>query len=402
MIPHRAASGELLLAAALVLGLSGCQTRIDEDYGLRGGAAVKSVNGTGVLGQLFTDRGHRVSSWRWLSPKLDEVDTLVWFPDDFAPPGDEVREWLESWLVTSPGRTLIYVGRDYNAGPAYWRWMKAQAGPATTAEVRRHLIDSEQRWADARSRSLVAADCPWFRLEGRQQPREIRAWEGLPRWTEGIQPTLSQIEVQTRLEPSEWATPLLWSGDDVLVSREPFDESQLLLVANGSFLLNSPLVNSEHRKLAGRLLDEVGPPGRVVFLESAPGGPPIRNRDPRGQTGGLDLLGVWPMNAVIAHLAVAGVLLWAWRFPIFGTAREPRDERTGDFGKHVEAVGGLLARGGDAAFATQRREQYFRTLRGEATTVVPGAAPRPAPREERRSPFLTRPDAAPSEARPAP
>lgn len=400
MTPTRLTPRAWLVLAVLALGLAGCQEQIDEHYGLRGGVAVTSVNGTGVLGQLFSDRGHRVSSWRWLSPKLDDVDTLVWFPDDFSPPGDEVREWFELWLVSQPGRTLIYVGRDYNAGPVYWRWMKSQAGPATTAEVRRKLIDSEQRWDSARGHWLTEADCPWFRLENHDQAREIRDWKGAPRWTEGIQPAQCQIEIQTRLEPSEWATPLLWSDDDVLVSREPFQESQLLLVANGSFLLNAPLVNPEHRKLAGRLIDEVGPPGRVVFLESSAGGPPIRNRDPKGQTGGLDLLGVWPMNAVIAHLAVMGVLLWAWRFPIFGTAREPRDEWTGDFGKHVDAVGKLLARGGDAAFAMQRREHYLRTLRGEPTAVLPGAAPRPAAQQEPQSPFLTSPGQTLSESRP--
>ncbi len=34
-------------------------------------------------------------------------------------------------------------------------------------------------------------------------------------------------------------------------------------MANGSFLLNLPLVNHEHRKLAGKLIDAVGPPGKT-------------------------------------------------------------------------------------------------------------------------------------------
>ena len=80
------------------------------------------------------------------------------------------------------------------------------------------------------------------------------------------------------------AEVLLRSGKDVLVSRRPYDESQLIVVANGSFLLNLPLVNHEHRKLAGKLIDAVGSPRKtVVFLESYAGGPPIRDKDPAAE-----------------------------------------------------------------------------------------------------------------------
>ena len=47
-----------------------------------------------------------------------------------------------------------------------------------------------------------------------------------------------------------------------LVSRSPN------VVANGSFLVNLQLVNKEHRKLAGKLIDEVPKGSRVVFIEA--------------------------------------------------------------------------------------------------------------------------------------
>ena len=82
-----------------------------------------------------------------------------------------------------------------------------------------------------------------------------------------------------RLVPTEDAEPLVKSGDDVLVSRIEWKQSQILLIANGSFLLNLPLVNHEHRKLAGHLVNAVGPPRKlVIFLESGAGGPPIREK----------------------------------------------------------------------------------------------------------------------------
>ena len=74
---------------------------------------------------MFTRAGHKVFSWRRLSPRLSErADAIVWFPDDFEPPTPEVRRWLEDWLIEEPGRTLIYVGRDFDA--ARWYWKKIQ------------------------------------------------------------------------------------------------------------------------------------------------------------------------------------------------------------------------------------------------------------------------------------
>ena len=76
---------------------------------------------------MFEQAGHNVYSWGTLSPRLEtRADCIVWFPDDFEPPSDEVRHWLENWLFDRPGRTLIYVGRDFDAAP--WYWEKVEAG----------------------------------------------------------------------------------------------------------------------------------------------------------------------------------------------------------------------------------------------------------------------------------
>ena len=62
---------------------------------------------------------------------------------------------------------------------------------------------------------------------------------------------------------------MLESDEGLIVGRLDVGQSQLLVVSNGSFLLNAMLVNHEHRKLAGKLIDTIGPGGRdVVFLES--------------------------------------------------------------------------------------------------------------------------------------
>ena len=111
----------------------------------------------------------------------------------------------------------------------------------------------------------------------------------------------------------------------MLVSREWFDESQLIVVANGSFLLNLPLVNHEHRKLAGKLIDAVGPPGQtVVFLESFAGGPPISDDPSGGMPTGAEIF-----NALADQLdpAAPGGRRHPVLFLAVSDLRPPRDAR---------------------------------------------------------------------------
>ena len=79
----------------------GCGKGIDTGYGQRSGTdAALSVNGTAVLAGMFERAGHRVYSRHALSPGLGQrADCIVWFPDDFQPPPEPVREWLEKWLA---------------------------------------------------------------------------------------------------------------------------------------------------------------------------------------------------------------------------------------------------------------------------------------------------------------
>src|SRR4029453_17248202 len=65
--------------------------------------------------------------------------------------------------------------------------------------------------------------------------------------------------------------PLLTSEGDTLAFRvennQPsgWGDAQVIVVANGSWLLNYPLVNHEHRKVAARLVNECGSAGKVAF-----------------------------------------------------------------------------------------------------------------------------------------
>lgn len=345
----------LLLLSLLAIG---CTRDLDRDYGRRQGPGRdKSVNGTGVLAKMFQESGHKVFSWTTLSPRLKKrADCIVWFPDDFQPPSQEARDWLETWLTDRPGRTLIYVGRDFDAAWPYWQKVERLASDDQRDEIRRRKTAARVDFLVARQAIPKSDDCDWFTVEGKYRPRKVRSLEGDPEWLAGIDPAGLEIELSGRMLPSSYADVMLASDGDMLVSVESWDQSRAIMVANGSFLLNVPLVNHEHRKLAGKLIDAIGPPGQtVVFLESGPTGPPVRDTDPTGKIPtGMEIFNIWPTNWILLHLAVAGILFCFSRWPIFGRPREPEPPPPSDFGRHVEALGELLERSGDAQFAAAR------------------------------------------------
>ena len=368
----RRLAAALALACLAAAGGSGCSEDLETAYGQRSApGAAMSVNGTAVLAGMFEEAGHQVTSWSAISPRLDRADCIVWFPDDFQPPSREVRERLEQWLTKESSRTLIYVGRDFDAAPWYWE----QVGP-DAPEGQRELIherrrNAEARFTSARSEIPEWEDCDWFIVQREEQSRRVRSLAGKSQWLEGIAPDRLEIELAGRIEPSQGAEVLLESDGDMLVGSKDFDESRLIVVANGSFLLNAALVNHEHRKLAGKLIDEIGAGRNVVFLESGSGGPPIRDDDPRASVPtGLEIFLVWPTNWILLHLAAVGIIFCYWRFPIFGRPRPPEPPGASDFGKHIDAVASLLRRSGDRQYAMSRVLHYQQTVR-ETQSLMP-------------------------------
>jgi len=392
--------GICLLAVILV----GCAPDgVDGTYGkrrgTRGGA---SVNGTAVLAGMFEETGRRVSTWRRLSPKLEQCQTIIWFPDSFDPPTREQREFLEDWLSNQPGRTLVYVGRDYDAAITYWQTVQPLAPPDQAVEVARRLATAQAEHDFARARMPQEEHVDWFTLQRDAPFRRVHELSG--EWSEGIDPSKVDIAIAARLNiPSEeqsqkWSEQAynLWSGtpeflpllktrDDVLVSSltlEDWPGGKIILVNNGSFLTNLPLVNHEHRKLAGKLISACGP-GRVVFLESSAGGPGVFAEEPgSSMPSGFGAFTVWPLGFILMHLAALGILCCIALFPIFGRPREAKltdaagimvPSQTGaatvvraNFGKHIEALGELLATTQDRHYAQAKVAYYHEHVKRDS------------------------------------
>ena len=358
--PRRAWLG---LLALLAICAAGCREELETRYGQRTGPfASKSVNGTAVLADMFQQAGFRVTEWMSLSPRLERAGTIVWFPDDFEPPKPKVRKWLEKWLDAKPDRTLIYVGRDFDAAPWYWKQVEPDAPGEQRDKVRESRVSAARAFERERKQIPEWDSCgDWFAVEREERLRRVTVLDADTDWREGIDPAGLEIELHGRTLPMTGTEVLLASRGDMLVGRQEIGTGRLFVVANGSFLLNAMLVNHEHRKLAAKLIDAVGEAkgaDRVVFLESGAGGPPIHDDDPAGMRSGLEIFQQWPTNWILMQLAVVGVIFCFSKFLIFGRPIPPDAPGTSDFGKHVAAVAAMLRRSRDASFAQARAKHY--------------------------------------------
>ncbi len=361
----------------LLLGLSlGCQEKdIRTEYGARTGYGAKSVNGTSVFGEMLADAGHQVRSWRLLSPSLEKADVIVWFPDESGPPSPEVVAWFDDWLQYSyEDKTLIYVGRAYDAEKLYWSRTQALAPARLKGQYSQKLVQAP-RDSLTGFRAPTAGEAEgWFTMSLPKRAKKVAKLGGA--WAAGVDASQATIEHYSTIRPEEWMTTLLEDGaGHPLVSEWTYEadevdwteyDSQLIIIENGSFLLNAALVNHENRKLAGRLVAELGEEGkRVVFLESD-ASPAISDTDPSNNPPtGLELFRIWPIGAVLAQVAALGLVFALARFPIFGVPRRLERPSLTDFGKHVAALGRLLAATCDRAYADGMLKKYFSEVKKE-------------------------------------
>jgi hypothetical protein len=350
-------------------------------YGRRRGVdAAGSVNGTAVLADLYRAARRRVSTGVRFSPALEKYNTIVWFPDDFAPPDEAHRQRLEEWLQNGSNRTLVYVGRDYDAAIDYWQRLKADASPELSDEILRRDAESRARHEAIRSAMPIDEYARWFAVRRDDKPYDAQILSGP--WADGIDAKQTDIHLEGRVSLPPYGDidtlddpfrhrdfdVLLASGDEPLVFRlsndidsdKSWNKGQIIVLVNGSFTLNYPLVNHEHRKLAARLIEaSSSADDRVLFIESQADGPPIRDKEKAtSPPTSLELLKVWPLNAILLHIAVLGIVLCLARAPIFGRPRDLIDESPADFGKHIAALGKLLAATKDRNYAQTRLNQY--------------------------------------------
>lgn len=353
------------LAAVFVALATGCDRDPEMAYGtLRG----ESLNGVSAFVQLLRDAGHRTATRRRLAARMvGRHDVAVVFADDFGAPDREARDLLETFLAAEGDQTLVYVLRDSDAAIDYWKSIAQTPGlsaeKAATARANHRAAAVALRFdtgaavtADPTDGSPLA-----YGLAIREQPVSPPIEVDLA--GDPAASIAARWELRRRLEPPPGTTPL-WTraGEPLLVASQEPDRT--LLVASAAPLVNGGLVDPGNRRLAAALVAELPQDARVVVVGSAQ----VRSESEESEAGPS----VWRLVAVPPHpwifgQAVVAMLLFCWwKAPIFGRPRREEGGRPEDFGHHIKALGSLLRRSRDEAFAQARLAAWRRGGEGLA------------------------------------
>ena len=197
----------------VLVTLWGCRDpqELEVAYGQRRGVAAKSINGTSVLAGMFEEAGFQVSTWRNLATELQLYDVIVWRADDFGPPDDEVRQFFEQWFASREPKTLVYIGRDYNAAPYYWESVLPSAPTAERIEVMRRKARAAAQHDTDRLAMPADETIEWFTMRRDHPRREPTQLHGS--WSTGIDVVQTDIRTQGLLDiPTDQERLALWQS----------------------------------------------------------------------------------------------------------------------------------------------------------------------------------------------
>lgn len=385
------------LASLVVLTfLAGCGQQTDFTYGK---AADQSVNGLSVFANLLREQGHTVVRKRRLTRRLQSFDSIVWAPDNEFLPPESVAAWMEDWL-SSPGtsKVLIFIGRSYDAKIPFYESKVRAADPEDREDWQRELaeviVDAREfdfGWSFAKDTETTF----WF--DSRESERPFAKSVTGP-WAKGVDTgridlhcskTLVPLETYDDEEkipslipeyaednqfyeyetydglPSKFRDPGLKARDLLTVDGQPFafeissdaGNGRIIVISNGSFLFNFPLLNPEHQELAKMVAGEVT--GDVVFLESGIQWPRVGGaaNDPALQ---WSWIGKAPMTYIVPHFLFWGVLYIFAFFPNFGRPKRLKFHPAKAFRNHVQAVAAILRRSKERDWARNAIETWHK------------------------------------------
>lgn len=423
-----------LLLCGWLLITSGCASLLPETtpFGAISGVdARRSLNGLAVHKKMWELAGAKCLTPKKLSPRLEEnLDVIVLVGQSYSPPGIVARDWLESWLSQSSGRSVIYFGRDFNAS-LFYRQQTLNLLPAD--QLQRGEVALAQARVDElnlRLRELPENTfCRWFYLDGTQPRGDYTAFTGpwsediakvegtwpvgvrlqtpdekwqqqLPSWLAQpatpnsltpANPPAPADEEESAVQRSSWEvgelssaeswnaefgraaeSSVLLSGADgqplvYRLTHGSFGDGQILIVANGAPFLNGSLVAPLHRVVGEKIIEQCLPAKRVALLAYDESGILIsRGSDADDRAAGLEVLTVWPLSAITMPAALLGILICIVLSPILGRPQSAPRRSVSDFGLHISALGRMLFESRDLEYAKKVIAEYYRTVRVEA------------------------------------
>jgi hypothetical protein len=369
--PRLLAIGFTMLVAVMV---SGCGSDLDATYGKSRG---KSLNGTSVFSKMLRDSGHEVRTGIRLNDELASwAGGIVRFAPYPGPPARDEAEWYRNWLAARPDRWLIYVVRDFDAVAEYWQSVRDDLNDAP-AEDRRAEAEEKRsaaaRWFEKLPKKAKApADAyTWFETESPWNPPRVCA-KLTGRWAAEIDAAAAGLTVHEPLKTDRGFILLKGDGKPLVVDKAT-GQGRVLVIANGSFLLNEAVVNPARRPLAALVIQWAAERARqVAMVEGAfvTGG--------RAETPTIwDLLRRIPsLRWEAIQVGLAALFASLARAPRLGRPRPAPPSGADRPAEHALALGALLARAQAAPEARELLEKY-RRWRYPRTSRVGEVQPEP-------------------------
>ncbi len=383
-------AGAVMLGLLVLAGTVGCGREFNrplEHYGGSNSYSRKSVSGLTVFRELCEKQGFRTYEITSLSKRSHKLSAILWAPKDFRAPNEKEMNWFDEWLSGGSSRTLIFVGRDYSPVSHYWSQAAENAAPEDRRTFRLQQAYADIELEADRLRSESKLECDWFEQQlGRTVARRVEKFKGP--WSRGLKANDTHIVLRGQLTPnsesrsSDWNDSVIEYGSPTIktllarddgtplvssMSYKAWGESQLILVANGSVLMNESLTNHGNVQIVERLIDRCSPKGRIGFLSNA-NETLIRLPWDEEEPKGFEWLRVWPLSLIAIQGLFLGSIAMLAMLPIFGRPQRLPTPSTTDFGKHIEALGDLLAQSRDRNYALQRIADYFRDVRRDSAS----------------------------------
>jgi len=351
-----------LLAATvttvIALGVSGCGSDLDATYGKGRGT---SLNGTSVLTRMLRESGHEVRTAIRLNDELAGwAEGIVRFAPYPGPPARDEAAWYGHWLAAGPDRWLIYVVRDFDTVAEYWKSVRDDltdsSGASRRAEAEQKHNAASDWVAKLPPKSKLTADLDeWFACETAWNPPRVCAKLAGP-WAAGIDAAAAGLTVHEPLKTAHGLILLEGDGKPLVIDRV-IGHGRVLIIANGSFLLNEAVVNQARRPLAELVIQWAAREAKPVALVE---GAFVLGGDAAMPTI-WDLLHRVPsLRWVAIQLGLAALLASLARAPRLGRPRPDPPSGADRPAEHALALGALLARAKAAPEARELLDHYQR------------------------------------------
>ncbi|MHC5543485.1 hypothetical protein ACYOEI_35120, partial [Singulisphaera rosea] len=284
---------------------------MEVEYGRSRG---QSLNGTKVFAEMLRAEGHTVRTAFRLTDELNGwADAIVRFAPYSGPPRRDESDWYEVWLDGGDDRRLVYVPRDVGVASEYWdqvlRALPESADPKRKDQAKRLRDESKTRSStnpastkDKDKDHELADPSDWFAVDpGKSESETCKTFEGP--WALQLNASEAALPRHDTLKVQSETVLLMGDEKPLVIEWSRHNQSQVLVAANGTFLLNAALLNRARRPLALRTAQWLGSePRRVAFVE----GGALVGEQPEPPTP-FTLMRIHPFGWIAAQILAVGL-----------------------------------------------------------------------------------------------